>query len=279
MDKVQFGLSSVYFALVTISEQGVVSFGTPVAHPGAVNLTLDPTGSVNPFYADDIVYYRAQANQGYEGTMEFAKMSDWFKEEILGQNVNSDNVMVENNNDQTHPFAMLYKVKGDESGALRVLYYCEAGRMSENAATKTDTTDPQTDTVPITVMPLPDNGDVKAHTTDDTSETVKNGWFSEVYRESENPQLADLSGLQIGQLTLDPEFSSSVQDYEASTTNATNTITAVPVDENATVVIKNGDTVVPSGSAATWEEGENIVTIDVTNGPAHKIYTVVVSKS
>lgn len=90
---------------------------------------------------------------------------------------------------------------------------------------------------------------------------------------------ATLSALTLGSLTLSPEFSSATTEYTADTTNSTNTITAVPTDSNATVEIKNGDTVVASGSAATWSEGSNTVTVKVTNGSAVKTYTVTVTKS
>lgn len=67
--------------------------------------------------------------------------------------------------------------------------------------------------------------------------------------------------------------------YTAATTNATNKITAVADDEEATVEILVGEVEVESGSAATWEDGENTVTVTVTNGDLEKVYTVVVTKS
>ena len=90
---------------------------------------------------------------------------------------------------------------------------------------------------------------------------------------------ARLSGLTIGALTLDPTFDPDVASYTANTTNATNTITATPEEESATVTILNGETPVVNGQAATWEEGANAVTITVKNGTAQKVYTVTVTKS
>ena len=90
---------------------------------------------------------------------------------------------------------------------------------------------------------------------------------------------ARLSGLTIGALTLDPTFDPDVVSYTANTTNATNTITATPEDESATVTILNGETPVENGQAATWSEGANMVTITVKNGTAQKVYTVSVSKT
>ena len=90
---------------------------------------------------------------------------------------------------------------------------------------------------------------------------------------------ARLSGLTIGALTLTPTFEPDTTEYTANTTNATNTITATLEDDDATVTILNGETPVENGTAATWSEGANTVTITVKNGTAQKVYTVVVTKT
>lgn len=76
-----------------------------------------------------------------------------------------------------------------------------------------------------------------------------------------------------------PEFDPEVVSYTATTANATNKITAVAEDEDATVEILVGETEIESGESATWETGENTVKITVTNGDVEKVYTVVVTKS
>ena len=90
---------------------------------------------------------------------------------------------------------------------------------------------------------------------------------------------ATLRSLTVGGLTLVPRFSSSVTSYEAETTNATNAVTATPTDAGATVSISNGGTTVTNGASASWSNGENTLTITVTNGSTVKTYTVVVTKS
>ena len=90
---------------------------------------------------------------------------------------------------------------------------------------------------------------------------------------------ARLSSLTLGALTLSPAFNKSVMNYTAATTAATNTITAVAMDGEATITIKNGATTVANGSAATWAAGANTVTIDVAVGGETEKYTVVVTKS
>lgn len=88
-----------------------------------------------------------------------------------------------------------------------------------------------------------------------------------------------LSGLAIGALTLTPTFDPDTTEYTATTTNATNTVTATPEDDKATITILNGETAVDNGTAATWTEGTNTLTITVKNGTAQKVYTVTVTKT
>lgn len=72
-------------------------------------------------------------------------------------------------------------------------------------------------------------------------------------------------------------------DYTATTTNATNKITATPEDPDATVVIESDDATIAADGTATWELGENVVTVTVTNGTGadevEEVYTVTVTKS
>lgn len=90
---------------------------------------------------------------------------------------------------------------------------------------------------------------------------------------------ARLTSLVIGSLTLSPAFNKSIFAYTAATSNATNTITVVPKDGEAEVEILNGSTPVANGAAATWVNGANTVTINVTSGTETETYTVVVTKS
>ena len=89
---------------------------------------------------------------------------------------------------------------------------------------------------------------------------------------------ARLASLSIGALELSPGFNKSVMIYTAATTNATNTINAVAMDGEATIEILNGETPVVNGAAATWAEGANIVTINVTSGTETETYVVTVTK-
>lgn len=89
---------------------------------------------------------------------------------------------------------------------------------------------------------------------------------------------AQLASLAIGSLGLTPPFSPSTKSYTCRTTASTNTITATAAESGATVEIFNGDDEVTSGSSATWVDGDNVVSVIVTNGDARTAYTVTVTK-
>lgn len=92
-----------------------------------------------------------------------------------------------------------------------------------------------------------------------------------------------LSSLTIGASALSPTFSSTVTAYTLSTTTSPQKITATPTSSDATVVIKNGSTVIANEGNATWSAGANTLTVEVkgySRGEVStKTYTVTVTKS
>lgn len=102
--------------------------------------------------------------------------------------------------------------------------------------------------------------------------------FKVVNTTEEREYNAALSDLRIGSLSLSPKFAADTTTYTASTSNATNTITAVPASGSAEVSIKAGSKDVINGAAVSWSEGSNVVTVKVTDGEQSKTYTVTVTK-
>ena len=82
-NKVKFNICTVHYALLTLGTDGAVSFGTPVAMPGAVSLSLDPNGEPSNFYADGYAYYTVSNNMGYEGDLELAMVPESFRTDVL----------------------------------------------------------------------------------------------------------------------------------------------------------------------------------------------------
>ena len=88
---------------------------------------------------------------------------------------------------------------------------------------------------------------------------------------------SSLSAMTLGELELDPGFDSDTTSYEAATTNAKDTLAVTATDPNTTVTVKLGDDAISAGDDGTyeitWAEGENALTVKVTNGYEGEVYT------
>ena len=155
-NKVKFNFKKCYVAKLTESD-GQYSYATPKALPGAVSITLDPEGESTPFYADDIVYYRSNGNNGYTGSLELALVPDWFREEYLREIKDGRGVLVESSNirEQSY-FALLFEFSGDQHKIRHVMYKCSVTRPSVASQTRENSDNPVTETLNITCDPLED---------------------------------------------------------------------------------------------------------------------------
>lgn len=181
-NKVKFGLSNVHYALLHTDDEGGLFFDTPKRIPGAVNLNMSPQGETNTFYADDVAYYVAVANGGYQGDLELALIPDSFAQEVLGETLDeTDQVLLESSAVETKPFALLFEFKGDQYAVRHVLYNCTAARPNVTGSTTTNTKEPQTSSLTLTAAPLADGG-VKAKTTANTPNAVYDAWYNNVWR-------------------------------------------------------------------------------------------------
>lgn len=183
-NKVKYNLKNVYAAKMTETEvEGVSSFtyANPKAIPGAVSISLDAEGESSPFYADGIVYFRSSTNNGYSGDLQIALIPEWFRTEILQEELDAKGVLVENSNvTESVKFALLFEFDGDVNAIRHVLYNCSASRPSIESETKEDTIEPGTETLSITADPRAD-GLVKARTGDTTDKTAYDAWYTTVY--------------------------------------------------------------------------------------------------
>ncbi len=96
-----------------------------------------------------------------------------------------------------------------------------------------------------------------------------------VTSEAGTPQL---TALTLGSLSLVPEFDSAINSYTAETENATNTITATAASDTDVVITVNGNSLT-NGSSATWEDGENVVSVQLTSSTGMNTYSIIVTKS
>lgn len=184
-NKIKYGLKSLYYAVATIAADGTATYGTPVAIPGAVSISLAAQGETTPFYADDIVYYTSVSNTGYEGDLEVATLPDAFLKDILNYYNDANAVLVEDSGAEPVHFALMFEFAGDEKATRHVMYNCVATRPDTASSTKEESISPETETITITATSIHSAGlgkdIVKSQTSASTQTTAYNGWYTNVY--------------------------------------------------------------------------------------------------
>lgn len=182
-NKVKYNIKNVHVAkqTETVTAEGTTyEYAAPKNIPGAVSISLDAEGEISTFYADGIAYFVTSANNGYSGDLEMALIPSWFRVEILNETLDDNKVLVENANNNTNPFALLFEFDGDVKAIRRCLYNCTCTRPSIESETKEETVEPGTETLSITNSPRAD-GLVKAQTGPDTAANTYADWYKNVY--------------------------------------------------------------------------------------------------
>ena len=127
---------------------------------------------------------------GYEGDLELAMVPESFRTDVLGVELDANNVLIENANTETVNFALLFEFDGDIRKNRHVLYKCAASRPSVESKTNEEEVEVQTETLSVKATPMA-NGIVKAKTGDETTDSVYQNWYQTVYLPSEVPAEED----------------------------------------------------------------------------------------
>lgn len=183
MGRIRYGLKNLYYAIATEGAGGALTYATPIAIPGAKSIALSAAGDSMDEYADDVVWYHSDANQGYSGTLEFEDTAagDAFQAAVLGLETDTNDVTWESGADQTKEFALLGQFSlagGTETGKRFALLRCVISRPEMNGQTKESGITVQTNTVNITAMPRINDDLVKA--TAPSTSAAYDTWFSAV---------------------------------------------------------------------------------------------------
>lgn len=183
-NKVKYGLSNVYYAKATIDSSNVATYDTPVAWPGAVNLSLSAEGDTTKFRADNIDYWVGQANNGYSGDFESALIPDSFRKDILGYIEGTGGILIEDAQAKTIPFALMFQFEGDEKNTRHVFYNVTCTRPTVSGQTTAETIEPQTETVTFTAVAIHNSAidkDIIKASAPETTSGAYTTWFTSVY--------------------------------------------------------------------------------------------------
>ena len=281
------GMDKLYYSKITEDADGIESYGTPKVLAKAMSADLSVEIAEATLYADDSAAEVVKAFKQGKITLGVDDLAGGVAEDFTGARIDENGVLVSAVEDVSTAVAIGFRAQ-KSNGKYRYfwLYRVVFAIPSTALATKGDSITFSTPSIEGTVLrrnKLDSKGDHpwKAEVTEGApgvTPSVIANWYNSVYEPSFVTPNTNLASLTLGSLTLTPEFDASVTEYETTTSNATNTVTAAAADENASVVITANGSTVQSGSAVTWEDGENVVEIVVTNGTASKTYTVTVTK-
>lgn len=182
-NKVTFGLENVrWVEVVAESKDGVLTYNDVVKTlPGAVELTLDPSGDSSPLKADNINYYIAESNDGYSGKLKIANMTQEFSRIVLGEQLDPvSKVMTEVANAEKKRIALMFQIEGDVKATRHILYNVSVQRPSLGSATK-DGGNVNSAELNFSASPRPLDKVVKRRTTEDTPADVYDAWFTKPF--------------------------------------------------------------------------------------------------
>lgn len=269
-------ISRIGYAMITATDQetGKDTYGPVKLLPhiaGGREYSAEPQGDTFSIFADGLEVYSENANAGYEISLTTVAITDDVEADWYGRTIVADGVAEYAVNTAQAPEFALFILEETTDRIGRVTFFgkCHvSGRPSKAGNTKEEgAIDPQFPQHTILARPRWDDGfvckEIKANAIPGTVPVVL------------SPTLATLA---IGSIDLVPPFNPGVREYTATTSNATNTVTATATD-SSTVVIKNGSTTVTSGSAATWNTGENTLTVTATKSGVTTTYKVIVTKT
>lgn len=153
-NKVRYGLSNVHMALATIGTDGSATFSTPVAVPGAVNVSLDADGSIEKFWADNIAYFSYNSEVGYSGDLEMAYFPKSILKTFFGMLEDANGMLYEDSDAEPPHFALMFQFEGDQKATRHILYNCTAAHLSLESQTTEGSNEPRTVTASINATPI-----------------------------------------------------------------------------------------------------------------------------
>lgn len=155
-NKIEFGISDLYFGTYTVSDLGVVTLGTPYHQAGAVNLSVESESESNSFYADNVVFWSGFSDNGFSGSIEVAKFDKDVKIDFLGYTELDDGGVAAVKGATKPSVYIMFETQGDEAARRVIMYNCALGSIDREYATVEDSIEPATESMDITVTG--DNG-------------------------------------------------------------------------------------------------------------------------
>lgn len=187
-NKWHYDVKNCYYCVGTRNDDGTITFsGTPVREPGLMSMDLAPQGEVGKIRADSIDYIIFASNNGYDGDLNFVKISDHFRQDVLNEQIDeTTGIQYEDADADPVPIALMGEFKGDEENIRWIFYNCAASRPNIAGDNKEKQKEPDTEKLHVQASPLPvtignqEVNVVRGGITPTMNSATYNAWFSQV---------------------------------------------------------------------------------------------------
>lgn len=143
-NKVEFGVSQLYFGTYTVSD-GTVTMGTPMHVPGAKNIKLDVSNNEDTDYADNIEYWSQYSPAKHSGSIEVERFTDEFRKTFQGYVDTADGGIAYSKFADRPNCYIAFQSEGDAQSRRWIFYNCALGAISREFNTQEDKTEPDTE--------------------------------------------------------------------------------------------------------------------------------------
>ena len=178
---VNWGLVESGWSAITVDANGNDTYGAVQKFKGLRSVSFTANGDTPKVYADGTIIYVGKNNNGYTGTMEFTNPDEAFLRYVLGETLESG-LQYEELEPVVNRVALLWEWEGDQRKTRHCMYNCTISRPDLSSITKGDggTKTAQYMTLNIEAIPRPNDDRIKVRSTETTTSTVYDNWFTAV---------------------------------------------------------------------------------------------------
>lgn len=150
-----YGVNKGYYAVKNVDAEGKVTYSAPVRMPGLRQITINPEGGTDKFYADNGVYFMTSNNNGLSGSIEVAGLSDQFLKDVFKYVEDDNGVIFEDAGAKTANVALLFECENDgDKPTLFEILDVKLARPSQEHNTTEDSTTPDTVSMDYEAAPI-----------------------------------------------------------------------------------------------------------------------------
>lgn len=152
MGKTKFNIKKLQFVPITaVDDKGTPTYGDAIKCPGAVSITLDPSGEATNVYADGIVYAIVSSASGYTGTLEVIQLNKDILTKIFGYLEDEKKNLVEVVT-AVKEFGLQFACDSEDGNEVYfTIYRASAAKPSINLQTTEDTPTVNNESLSLTI--------------------------------------------------------------------------------------------------------------------------------